>query len=65
MSTGWATSRSLRKFDELSAAVTVSDQGIVLAGEQINPGQQAERAMAFTRGQELGSLFRRHLDGHN
>jgi hypothetical protein len=27
--------------------VTVSDQGMGLAGEQINPGQQAERAMAF------------------
>jgi hypothetical protein len=42
--------RSIDKFeelDELPAAVTVSDQGMDLAGEQINSGQQAERAMAF------------------
>src|SRR4030095_8727781 len=37
----------LEEFDELSAAVAVSDEGMDLAGEQINPGQQAERAMAF------------------
>ncbi len=37
----------LEEFDELSAAVAVSDQGMDLAAEQINPGQQAERAMAF------------------
>ena len=37
----------LEELDELPAAVTVSDQGMDLAGEQINPGQQAERAMAF------------------
>src|SRR5262249_20525040 len=37
----------LEEFDELSAAVAVSDQGMDLAGEQINSGQQAERAMAF------------------
>jgi hypothetical protein len=37
----------LEEFDELSAAVAVSDQGMDLAGEQINPGPQAERAMAF------------------
>ena len=37
----------LKEFDELSAAVAVLDQGVNLAGEQIDPGQQAERAMAF------------------
>src|SRR5882724_1651303 len=37
----------LEELDELSAAVAVSDQGMHLAGEQIDPGQQAERAMAF------------------
>src|SRR5205814_8146106 len=33
--------------DELSTAVAISDEGVDLAGEQINPSQQAERAMAF------------------
>src|SRR6266403_3023701 len=37
----------LEEFDELSAAVAVFDEGMDLPGEQINPGQQAERAMAF------------------
>ena len=37
----------LEEFDELAAAVAISDQGVDLAGEQIDPGQQAERAMAF------------------
>ena len=37
----------LEELDELSAAVAVSDEGMDLAGEQINPSQQAECAMAF------------------
>ena len=37
----------LEELDKLSAAVAVSDQGMHLAGEQIDPRQQAERAMAF------------------
>src|SRR5215216_5219852 len=37
----------LEEFDELSAAVAVSDQGMDPAGEQIDPGAQAECAMAF------------------
>ena len=37
----------LEEFDELPAAIAVPDQGVDLAGEQIDPGQQAERAMAF------------------
>ena len=37
----------LEELDKLSAAVAVSDQGMGLAGEQIDPRQQAERAMAF------------------
>src|SRR5258708_6945141 len=37
----------LEEFDELAAAVAVLDQGVDLAGEQINPGQQAERAVAL------------------
>jgi hypothetical protein len=37
----------LEELDELSAAVAVSDQGMDLAGEQINPGQQAERAVTL------------------
>ena len=35
------------EFDELSTAVAIFDKGVDLAGEQINPSQQAERAMAF------------------
>jgi hypothetical protein len=37
----------LEEFDEFPAAVAVSDQGMDLASEQIDPGQQAERAVAF------------------
>ena len=37
----------LEEFDELSAAVAVSDQGMDLPSEQIYPGQQAKRAMAL------------------
>src|SRR5580704_4084459 len=37
----------LEEFDELAAAVAISDERVDLAGKQINPGQQAERAMAF------------------
>ena len=34
----------LEVFDELAAAVAILDQGMDLTGEQIDPGQQAERA---------------------
>src|SRR5438874_5510437 len=37
----------LEEFDELAAAVAISDERVDLSGEQIYPGQQAERAMAF------------------
>ena len=37
----------LEKVDELSAAVAVFDQGMDLAGDQIDPGQQADRAVAL------------------
>src|SRR6201998_468276 len=37
----------LEEFDELSAAVAVLDQGVDLPGEQIDPSQQAERAMTL------------------
>src|ERR1700752_3251836 len=37
----------LEEFDELSAAMAIFDKGVDLAGEQINPRQQAERAMAL------------------
>ena len=37
----------LEDFDELAAAVALPDERVDLAGEQIDPGQQAERAMAF------------------
>jgi hypothetical protein len=35
------------EFDELFAAVAISDERVDLSSEQINPGQQAERAIAF------------------
>ena len=38
----------LEEFDELAAAVAISDERVDLAGEQINPGQQAERAMTLS-----------------
>ena len=37
----------LEKFDELLTAMPIPDDGVHLTGEQINSGQQAERAMAF------------------
>src|SRR6478672_4358089 len=37
----------LEEFDELAAAVTVSNESVDGSSEQINPGQQAERAIAF------------------
>ena len=37
----------LEEFDELTAAVAIFDEGVDLSAEQINPSQQAERAMAF------------------
>ena len=39
--------KKLEEFDKLAAAVAVFDQGVDLAGEQIDPGQQAEGAMAL------------------
>jgi len=36
---------NLEKFDELAAAVTVPDQGVHLAGQQIDARQQAHRAL--------------------
>jgi hypothetical protein len=36
-----------KEFDELSAAVAIFDQSMDLAGEQIDPCQQAEGAVAF------------------
>src|SRR6266849_2625923 len=37
----------LEEFDELSAAMAVFNEGMDLAGEQINSSQQTEGAMAF------------------
>jgi hypothetical protein len=55
----------LEELDELSAAVAVSDQGMDLAGEQINPGQQAERAVTLvlmiTREGRMDIGFRRQI----
>src|SRR6266478_4586550 len=37
----------LEEFDELAAAMAILDQGVNLAGEQIDAGQQADRAMTL------------------
>src|SRR5712675_2198795 len=55
----------LEEFDELAAAVTFLDQGVDLAGEQIDPGQQAERAVALVlmiaRECRVGARYRRQI----
>src|SRR4029077_1005282 len=38
---------TLEEFDELPAAVAVSDECMDLAGKQVDSGQQAQRAMTF------------------
>src|ERR1700744_6512452 len=40
---------TLEEFDELSAAVAVSDERMNLPGKQVDSGQQAKRAMTFGR----------------
>ena len=37
----------LEEFDEFAAAMTVPDQGVNLAAEKVDAGQQAHRAVAF------------------
>src|SRR5947209_10419168 len=37
----------LEKFNELAAAMAISDEGVDFTGEQINPGQQRERPIAL------------------
>ena len=37
------------EFDELAAAVAVSDQGMNLPGEQIDPSQQADEGVAGSK----------------
>ena len=37
----------LEELDELAAAMAIPDQGVNLAGQQIDAGQQADRAVAF------------------
>jgi hypothetical protein len=55
----------LEEFDKLAAAMADFDQGVDLAGEQIDPGQQAERAMALVltiaRECRVGARHRRQI----
>ena len=45
---GWVGGvEKLEKFDEFATAMTVPDEGVNLTGEQIDAGQQTDRAMAF------------------
>ena len=45
---GWVgLIEELEELDELAAAVAILDQGVHLAGEQIDAGQQADRAVAL------------------
>jgi hypothetical protein len=37
----------LEELDKFAAAMAILDRGMDFAGEQINPGQQAERAVAL------------------
>src|SRR6266446_2653382 len=37
----------LEEFDEFAAAMAILDQGMDLAGDEVDAGQQAERAMAL------------------
>jgi len=57
--------KKLEEFNKLSAAVTVSDQGMNLAGEQIDPGQQAKRAvplvLMITREGRVNAGFGRQI----
>ena len=39
----------LKEFDELAAAMATPDQGVNLTGEQIDAGQQADRAAGEDR----------------
>src|SRR3979490_3483952 len=59
--------KKLEEFDKLAATMAVFDQGVDLAGEQIDPGQQAERAMALVlmiaRECRVGARHRRTLRG--
>src|ERR1700678_2388564 len=57
--------KELEEFDKLAAAMAVFDQGVDLAGKQIDPGQQAERAMALVlmiaRDCRVGARHRRQI----
>ena len=48
----------LQEFDELAAAMAIPDQGVNLTGEQIDAGQQADRAVTFVFAASRGA--RRH-----
>ena len=39
--------KELEKLDELATAIAILDQGMNLAGEQINSGQQTKRTVAL------------------
>src|SRR6516165_10280710 len=58
--------KKLEEFDELSAAIPISDQGVNLPGEQINSGQQAKRAkpliLMIPREGRVGTGFRRQIE---
>src|SRR6202045_3897367 len=63
---GWIGGiKKLEEFDELPAAGAISDEGMNLPGEQIDPGQQTERAMAFvlmiTREGRVDAGYRRQI----
>ena len=61
---GWVGGvEKLEKFDEFAAAMAVLDQGVNLAGEQVDAGQQTDRAvtlilMIASEGRVLAGLGR-------
>ena len=57
--------KKLEEFNKLSATVTVSDQGMNLSGEQVDPGQQAQRTvplvLVITREGRVNAGFGRQI----
>ena len=47
------------EFDEFAAAVPILDQGVNLAGDEIDPSQQADRAVAliYNNGPVSGAII--------
>src|ERR1700730_16079546 len=63
---GWVSGiKKFKKFNEFSATMSILDQSVNLAGEQINSSQQAHRAVALVfvvaRKTRVGAGLRRQV----